>query len=71
MNINKRISLAFIQIISILFLVACGGGSSNEFTETENPPVDETTRGALISSTFLGNNTVLFRPYTVDSYKII
>ncbi len=71
MNINKRISLAFIQIISILFLVACGGGSSNEFTETENPPVDETTRGALISSTFLGNNTVLFRPYTIDSYKII
>ncbi len=71
MNIRKLHFFAFLQLSLILFLTACGGGSSNDFTEPEDPPASELNRGDLISSSFISNNQILLRPYSVDSYKII
>lgn len=69
MNFNK-VTLFSCLLSILLLLSACGGGSSNNFVEPE-PTIPELTRGGLISSTFIGNNQILFRPYSVDSYKIV
>lgn len=54
----------FIFSASLLFLNACGGGSSSK-----TPSIGE--RGGLISSKLVSSKQTLLLPYKVDAYKII
>ncbi|MGK0273460.1 MAG: hypothetical protein ACI88H_004141 [Cocleimonas sp.] len=69
MDMKNKFRIFYFLFPLVLFLSACGGGSSSGFSEPDMPDT-ELVRGALVSSVFINNNQPPLFPYSVDSYKI-